>query len=29
MWRCWQNNTPYDPALHGSAQHSTEQQAAA
>ena len=20
IWRCWQNNTPYDPALHGGAQ---------
>lgn len=29
MWRCWQNNTTYDPALHGRAQHSTEQQLAA
>lgn len=28
MWRCWQNGTPYDPTLHGGAQHSTEQQAA-
>ncbi|MBB2506509.1 IS110 family transposase [Amycolatopsis echigonensis] len=29
IWRCWQNGTPYDPALHGSARQSTEQQAAA
>ncbi|MGI8311726.1 IS110 family transposase [Saccharopolyspora hattusasensis] len=29
MWRCWQNETPYDPTLHGGAQHQVEQQAAA
>jgi hypothetical protein len=29
MWRCWQNNTTYNPALHGGAQHSIEQQLAA
>ncbi len=29
MWRCWQNGTPYDPALHGGAQQSVEQQVAA
>jgi len=29
MWRCWQNGTPYDPALHGGAQQTTEQQLAA
>ncbi|WP_433363602.1 IS110 family transposase [Actinoplanes sp. CA-142083] len=29
IWRCWQNNTTYDPALHGNARHSTEQQLAA
>ncbi|HKT03511.1 MAG TPA: IS110 family transposase [Rugosimonospora sp.] len=29
MWRCWQNNTPYDPALHGRTQHDAEQQLAA
>jgi transposase len=29
IWRCWQNNTPYDPALHGGARGLTEQQAAA
>jgi hypothetical protein len=26
MWRCWQNGTPYDPALHGGAQPTIEQQ---
>jgi transposase len=29
IWRCWQNNTPYDPTRHGGARHNTEQQAAA
>jgi len=29
MWRCWQNGTPYDPALHGGALRGTEQQLAA
>ncbi|MGW3468453.1 IS110 family transposase [Saccharopolyspora sp. NPDC000995] len=29
MWRCWQNRTPYDPTLHGGAQHTTEHQLAA
>ena len=29
MWRCWQNNTPYDPALHGGAQHPNNTPAAA
>jgi transposase len=29
IWRCWQNGTPYDPALHGDARHTTEQQVAA
>jgi transposase len=29
MWRCWQNGTPYDPTLHGGAQHTTERPAAA
>ena len=29
MWRCWQNHTTYDPALHGGAQHLTAQQVAA
>jgi transposase len=29
MWRCWQNGTPYDPALHRGAQQATEQQLAA
>ena len=29
MWRCWQNGTPYDPALHGGAQHHVDQQVAA
>jgi transposase len=29
MWRCWQNGTPYDPALHGGAHQHTNQQAAA
>ncbi|MGH4019750.1 MAG: IS110 family transposase [Pseudonocardiaceae bacterium] len=29
IWRCWQNNTPYDPTLHGNARQSTEQQVAA
>jgi transposase len=23
IWRCWQNNTPYDPALHGGVQQAT------
>lgn len=29
MWRCWQNNTPYNPALHGGARQHLEQQVAA
>ncbi len=29
MWRCWQNDTPYDPTLHGGAQHLAEQHTAA
>jgi transposase len=29
IWRCWQNNTPYDPALHGGAQQATEHTVAA
>lgn len=29
MWRCWQNGTAYDPALHGGAQHLAEQPLAA
>ncbi len=29
MWRCWQNHTPYDPALHGSAQQTVHLPAAA
>lgn len=29
IWRCWQNSTPYDPALHGGTRQRTEQQAAA
>lgn len=29
MWRCWQNGTAYDPALHGGARQHTDQQAAA
>ncbi|QUH06079.1 IS110 family transposase [Saccharopolyspora erythraea] len=29
MWRCWQNNTPYDPTLHRATQHQVEQQTAA
>lgn len=29
MWRCWQNRTPYDPALHGGAQQRIEQPLAA
>jgi hypothetical protein len=29
MWRCWQNGTPYDPALHGGAQQRIDQQVAA
>ena len=29
MWRCWQNRTPYDPTLHGGAQHTTNTPAAA
>ncbi|MEV0705912.1 IS110 family transposase [Saccharopolyspora sp. NPDC050389] len=29
MWRCWQNSTPYDPALHGGARPDAEQQVAA
>jgi transposase len=29
MWRCWQNSTPYDPALHGGARPDTEQRVAA
>jgi transposase len=29
MWRCWQNGTTYDPALHGSARQRTDQHAAA
>jgi transposase len=29
IWRCWQNNTPYDPTLHGGAQQQVTQPAAA
>ena len=29
IWRCWQNSTPYDPALHGGAQHHIDHQVAA
>jgi transposase len=29
IWRCWQNGTPYDPALHAGAQHHINQQVAA
>ena len=29
MWRCWQNGTPYDQALHGGAQQRLDQQVAA
>lgn len=29
MWRCWQNGTPYDPALHRGTRQSTQQQVAA
>jgi hypothetical protein len=30
MWRCWQNGTTYDQALHGGgAQHLVDQQVAA
>ncbi|HEX5116087.1 MAG TPA: IS110 family transposase [Pseudonocardiaceae bacterium] len=29
MWRCWQNDTPYDPALHGGACQRGETQVAA
>ena len=29
IWRCWQNGTPYDPTLHGGAQHLIAQPAAA
>jgi hypothetical protein len=29
IWRCWQDATTYDPALHGGAREGTEQQAAA
>jgi transposase len=29
MWRCWQNGTPYDPALHGGACQRVETQVAA
>ncbi|GAB2962146.1 IS110 family transposase [Amycolatopsis acidiphila] len=29
IWRCWQNHTPYDPALHGGAQHQVTQPTAA
>lgn len=29
MWRCWQNGTPYDPALHGGARQHLDQQVAA
>ncbi|TCP38637.1 transposase [Tamaricihabitans halophyticus] len=29
MWRCWQNNTTYDPAQHGGAQHLVQQHIAA
>jgi transposase len=29
IWRCWQNGTPYDPALHGGARQPTQQQVAA
>jgi transposase len=29
IWRCWQNGTPYDPALHGGAQQRPDQQVAA
>jgi transposase len=28
IWRCWQDNTPYDPARHGAAAALTEQRAA-
>uniref|UniRef100_UPI00397AF8E2 transposase n=1 Tax=Amycolatopsis sp. cmx-8-4 TaxID=2790947 RepID=UPI00397AF8E2 len=29
IWRCWQNSTPYDPTLHGGAQHQAKQPLAA
>jgi hypothetical protein len=29
MWRCWQNGTTYDQALHGGAQHLVDQQVSA
>jgi transposase len=29
MWRCWQNGTPYDPAIHRGARQGAEQQIAA
>lgn len=29
IWRCWQNNTPYNPELHGGAQRLTKQPTAA
>jgi transposase len=29
IWRCWQNGTPYDQALHGGAQQRLDQQVAA
>jgi transposase len=29
IWRCWQNGTAYNPALHGGAQQHTDQQVAA
>jgi transposase len=29
MWRCWQNGTAYDPALHGGARRGLDQQVAA
>jgi transposase len=29
IWRCWQNSTPYDPTMHGGAQHQAKQPLAA
>ncbi|MGW5743876.1 IS110 family transposase [Amycolatopsis sp. NPDC003861] len=29
IWRCWQSHTPYNPALHGGAQHQAKQPLAA
>jgi hypothetical protein len=28
IWRCWNDKVPYNPALHGAAQHLTPPEAA-